>query len=173
MSALLDLKEKIRTEALRLGFNHMGVAPAVPVQDYQHYQTWIEQGYHGKMGYLAREDAVQKRGNPELILENCQRIISLAMPYRPPQKTTTSSHRVPGGFQPMPGQTIITTRFGKNSISLTVHSSKQRPARAAQGLLWTLAQFWNAVCSDGRLGNRKNTCLIVPGTGPTSSLLKC
>ncbi len=72
----------------------MGVAPAVPVPDYQHYQTWIEQGYHGKMGYLAREDAVQKRGNPELILENCQRIISLAMPYRPPSK---DDHQLPSG----------------------------------------------------------------------------
>ncbi len=94
MSALLDLKEKIRTEALRLGFNHMGVAPAVPVPDYQHYQTWIEQGYHGTMGYLAREDAVQKRGNPELILKNCQRVISLAMPYRPPSK---DDHQFPSG----------------------------------------------------------------------------
>ena len=83
MSALLDLKEKIKTEALRLGFNHMGVAQAAPAPDFERYQAWIQEGHHGNMAYLAREDSLRKRKNPELVLENCQRVISLALPYRP------------------------------------------------------------------------------------------
>ena len=58
---LLDLKEKIRTEALRLGFKHLGIAQASPVPHYQAYQDWVAQGRHGKMGYLAQEQSVFRR----------------------------------------------------------------------------------------------------------------
>lgn len=167
MSALLDLKEKIRTEALRLGFNHMGVASAVPVPEYQRYQDWIEQGYHGKMGYLAREDAVQKRGNPELILENCQRVISLAMPYRPP---SIDDHQLPSGF----GRVSTYARTDDyheqiweklDQLEQFIQANTDHPVQL-KGYVDTgpiLERSFAVAAGLGQTG--KNTCLIVPGTG--------
>jgi epoxyqueuosine reductase len=85
MMDLEGLTTAIKTEANRLGFNHIGIAPAFPVPHYDEFIRWVEAGCHGDMGYLARPDTLAKRGNPQEILEGCQRIISLAMPYRRPQ----------------------------------------------------------------------------------------
>ena len=85
MVDLEGLTTAIKTEAKRLGFNHIGIAPAFPVPHYEEYIRWVESGCHGDMGYLARPDTLAKRQNPQEILEGCQRIICLAMPYRRPQ----------------------------------------------------------------------------------------
>jgi epoxyqueuosine reductase len=63
----------------------MGVAPALPAPHYQDFVSWVEVGCHGDMGYLARPDTLEKRANPQKILEGCQRVISLAIPYQRPQ----------------------------------------------------------------------------------------
>lgn len=86
MLDLNTLKYDLKTEALRLGFCHFGVAPALPVPHYDAFLAWLQQGYQGEMGYLAREDTVAKRGNPQLILENCERVICLAFPYDSPTR---------------------------------------------------------------------------------------
>jgi len=58
MKNLEELYTAIKTEANRLGFNHMGVAPALPVPHYQDFVSWVEAGWHGDMGYLARPDTL-------------------------------------------------------------------------------------------------------------------
>lgn len=85
MNQLQRLRKDIETEANHLGFQHVGVAPAFPAPHYAEFCDWIENNFHGSMGYLVREDTLAKRGDPQLILEGCQRIISLAFPYSPPQ----------------------------------------------------------------------------------------
>jgi len=85
------LTTAVKTEANRLGFNHLGIAPALPVPHYREYVRWVEAGCHGDMGYLARSDTLTKRGNPQKILESCQRIICLAMPYQRPQSNLDDS----------------------------------------------------------------------------------
>lgn len=79
------LRNNIKTEAARLGFKHMGIAQASSVPHFQAYLEWIESGCHAEMNYLSREDAIDKRANPMLLLEDCQRVICLAYPYNPPK----------------------------------------------------------------------------------------
>ena len=81
MSELLALKTAIKTEAIRLGFSHFGVASAFPVPHFATFQTWVDEGLNADMNYLSRPDTVAKRGNPQLVLEDCQSVICLAMPY--------------------------------------------------------------------------------------------
>ena len=52
-----ELAEQIAAEAYRLGFDLVGIVPAEPAATTNHYQSWLEQGYHGDMAYLARPDA--------------------------------------------------------------------------------------------------------------------
>ncbi|HEX6062566.1 MAG TPA: tRNA epoxyqueuosine(34) reductase QueG [Longimicrobiales bacterium] len=61
MEALTDA---IKAEAGRLGFDLVGVAPVRPSDYATLYRAWIDAGYHGEMGYLARPDAVQNRLDP-------------------------------------------------------------------------------------------------------------
>jgi epoxyqueuosine reductase len=58
------LTDAIKAEALRLGFDLVGVAPVRP-SDYERlYRAWLAAGHHGEMDYLARADAVQNRLQP-------------------------------------------------------------------------------------------------------------
>ena len=73
--------EQIKTEALRLGFCQIGVtSPKTPLH-FTNYKNWIERGVYGDMHYLAKQDAIQKRSDPNLLLPGCQSIICLAFPY--------------------------------------------------------------------------------------------
>lgn len=84
MSELPALKTEIKTEAFRLGFSHFGVAPPIPVPHYPAYQAWVRDGLNANMDYLSRSDTLAKRGDPRLILDNCQSVICLALPYHRP-----------------------------------------------------------------------------------------
>jgi epoxyqueuosine reductase len=61
MDALTDA---IKAEALRLGFDLVGVAPVRPSDHARLYNEWIKAGRHGEMAYLARPDAVRNRLEP-------------------------------------------------------------------------------------------------------------
>jgi epoxyqueuosine reductase len=62
MSGLTD---RIKAEALRLGFDLAGITEVRPSENAQFYRDWIAAGRHGSMSYLAREDAVDRRLAPE------------------------------------------------------------------------------------------------------------
>lgn len=165
--ALLDLKEKIKTEAFRLGFNHLGVTNANPVPDYPQFLDWVEMGFHGKMGYLAREDTLQKRGNPELILEGCRRVISLAMPYRPAQQSQSPA---PEGFGRL--STYAQTEDYHEQIWQKLDELEAAIREIVGGPVNLksyvdtgpiLERSFAVAAGLGQIG--KNTCLIVPGTG--------
>jgi epoxyqueuosine reductase len=56
--------DAIKEEALRLGFDLVGVAPVRPSDHARLYNEWIKAGRHGEMAYLARADAVRNRLEP-------------------------------------------------------------------------------------------------------------
>jgi epoxyqueuosine reductase len=58
------LGERLKEIALALGFDRAGIARLGPTRDSAFFRTWIERGYHGEMGWLARrvEERVDPRG---------------------------------------------------------------------------------------------------------------
>ena len=70
-----ELAEQIAAEAYRLGFDLVGIVPAEPAATTNHYQAWLEQGYHGDMAYLARPDAVAKREDLEAVLPGVRSVV--------------------------------------------------------------------------------------------------
>jgi epoxyqueuosine reductase len=58
------LSSRIKEEARRLGFELVGVAPLRASDHAAFYRRWLEQGHHGTMDYLARDDAVAARLDP-------------------------------------------------------------------------------------------------------------
>lgn len=84
------LKEALKTEAQNLGFFKIGFCSPNPSDGYQQYLDWLEKGFAANMDYLSRPDAIQKRGNPRLLMENARTIIVLALPYVPAAGLTNS-----------------------------------------------------------------------------------
>ncbi len=80
----LSLVEDLRAEARRLGFSGLGIAGAEPTEHMRHYGDWIAEGLHGEMAYLAREDAVARRGDLGATLGGVRSVLVVTHPYDQP-----------------------------------------------------------------------------------------
>ena len=84
----IELAEKIKAEALRLGFTLAGITTPETPPHISTYQNWLDAGRHGSMAYLENERARSHRNDPRLILPECQSILLLAAPYPDPKTAT-------------------------------------------------------------------------------------
>jgi epoxyqueuosine reductase len=76
--------QRVRAKAAELGFNLAGITPAVPSPQLDAYLRWIEAGYHGSMGYLARADRVARRRDLNVILPGARSLIVVGLDYHTP-----------------------------------------------------------------------------------------
>lgn len=74
--------DALKQQAKKLGFNLVGITRAEPSPTLSAYRQWIEQGMHGKMGYLARDDRLIRRENLNHIVEGVQSIVMVGLDYR-------------------------------------------------------------------------------------------
>ncbi|MGE3316314.1 MAG: tRNA epoxyqueuosine(34) reductase QueG, partial [Planctomycetaceae bacterium] len=89
-----SLSAAIKAEARRIGFDLVGIAPAVSPPGFPDFQSWLKRGYAGEMAWMPRrEDAYS---HPQSVLERVQSIVMLAMNYRTedPPPTRPGSTRV-------------------------------------------------------------------------------
>jgi epoxyqueuosine reductase len=77
----MDLTERICERARDLGFDLVGVTPARPTPHLDAYRSWLAQGYHGEMGYMARPDRVKRREDPARIMPGVRSIICVGLNY--------------------------------------------------------------------------------------------
>lgn len=79
----MNAAELIKQEALRLGLDACGIAKAEAVdrEEVNHYRTWVAEGYHAGMDYLAHNEEL--RFDPRLLVENARSIIMVALNYYP------------------------------------------------------------------------------------------
>ena len=167
ISDLHALREKIETEAFSLGFNHIGIAPALPAPHYPDFLAWIKVGHHAEMDYLAREDAVQKRGDPTRILDNCQRVILLAMPYKRPQTPINAENLGKGRLSAY----AVTRDYHEIIWEKLAHletfiQNKTNQLVALKSYVDTGPVLERAYASRAGIGiTGKNSCLIIQGTG--------
>ncbi len=73
--------ERIIERAYELGFDMAGIAPAVPAPTLDAYLRWIEAGYHGEMGYMARPDRIARRKDLNVILPGAKSLVVVGMNY--------------------------------------------------------------------------------------------
>ena len=59
----MTLTTRLKEQARELGFSLVGVASVEASAHMDFYRAWVEDGRHGDMGYLAREDAVARRAD--------------------------------------------------------------------------------------------------------------
>jgi epoxyqueuosine reductase len=70
---------RLKVEALRLGFDQVGVAPAVAPPGYPRYLEWLTNGHAAGMAYLERQ--AQARAHPGQLLEGARSVVMASFVY--------------------------------------------------------------------------------------------
>ena len=77
-----EIREAIRAEALRIGFDAVGFAPAHLADAARaDLRSYLERGYHGDMGWLAEHRA--RRGDPQTLWPEAKTVVVLGVNYGP------------------------------------------------------------------------------------------
>jgi epoxyqueuosine reductase len=75
-----SLTTALKEEARRLGFDLVGVAPAVAPPSFARFEEWLAEGCAAGMHYLAQR--AETRSHPRHVLEGVRSILMLGMNYR-------------------------------------------------------------------------------------------
>jgi len=78
---LTTVTEQVAAQARRLGFDVAGTAPVTAATTAAHYRDWLERGFQGTMAYLARPDAVARRGDLARIEPGVQSVVVVGANY--------------------------------------------------------------------------------------------
>ncbi len=89
-SPMRTLSVEIKRQARRLGFDLVGITDPDPGPHADHYSDWLSRGYHARMGYMARPDAIAKRLDPRRIMPETRSILVVGMNYYPGEFAPTT-----------------------------------------------------------------------------------
>src|SRR5580658_9185193 len=91
-----SIESRIKTRALELGFELVGITTAEPSAFAAEYRDWIGNGYAGEMEYLTRN--LERRIDPRQLLAGARSIIVVGMNYytRNEQRGTSSEGQTGG-----------------------------------------------------------------------------
>ena len=83
-----DLTNRLKSEAVQLGFDDVGIAPAVPAPGYPNFLQWLAAGHHAGMEYMNRHAG--SREHPDHVLEGVCSVIVVSVVYgrREPESET-------------------------------------------------------------------------------------
>jgi len=76
--------EHFHRQARELGFHKAGVAPVGPLPHQEFYQTWLENGFHGEMTYMARFAALKE--DVQRILPEAKSVFMVFVNYYQPDE---------------------------------------------------------------------------------------
>ncbi|HZW34767.1 MAG TPA: tRNA epoxyqueuosine(34) reductase QueG [Isosphaeraceae bacterium] len=77
--SLQDLTDRLKAEAVRLGFDQVGIAPAVAPPGYPDFLRWLAAGHAAGMDYLRRQEP--SRAHPAALLGEVRSIIMVSLVY--------------------------------------------------------------------------------------------
>ena len=70
----------IKDESRRLGFDLVGIAPAVTPGGFDDLKAWLARGYAGEMSYMQRREAAYE--HPDRVLNGARSVVMLAANYK-------------------------------------------------------------------------------------------
>jgi epoxyqueuosine reductase len=93
-----EVKAAIREQALRLGFDAVGFAPAALASEARaHLEEFIARGFHGEMGWLAAR--AHQRGDPQALWPEAKSVVVLGLNYGPAEDPLAAlARRTEGGI---------------------------------------------------------------------------
>ncbi len=76
----MNLRTSLKQRALELGFDLVGIAPAIPGRDLEFAREWLDRGFAGELGYLSNP----KRFDPHAVLPGVQSVVCVGLIYDTP-----------------------------------------------------------------------------------------
>lgn len=118
--------QEVKTRAVELGFNLVGLTCAEPSPQLSAYFRWIDAGMHGTMGYMARPDRQARRRDLNAILPGAKSLLVVGLDYRArfPESflTDPSRGRIAAYAWGLDYHDIITPRLEQLARSLDLHA---------------------------------------------------
>lgn len=111
-----ESRELLRNELFELGFDEARFTNLEPIS-HTRLNEWVDLGYHADMEWL--RNSIEKRKNPELVLEGACSAIMLGVNYLPSEKERAFSQE----------------RWGKYSLYIDYHDTVLKGLKAAGELL--------------------------------------
>ena len=75
----MRIEDRVKAEANRLGFSLSGIAQATDADHFDRFESWLDQGYHGEMDYLAEKRS--QRHHPQSILPSVRSVLMVGFEY--------------------------------------------------------------------------------------------
>jgi epoxyqueuosine reductase len=163
--------ERVRSAARALGFDAVAIARAdIPLgRDIERYDTFIAEGMHGEMGYLARNRLVRARLDGDGVLRGARSVVCVARRYPRSPEVDPGPNGVTGSIaryaRGRDYHGFLRRRLRRLASLLRSFGSKSDPVRARPLCddEPVLERAWAARAGLGFVG--KNGMLIVPGLG--------
>lgn len=151
---------QLKAEAKRLGFSHVGLAPAERVPDdvVSDYEEWLEAGRQGEMHYM--ENHLELRRDPRLLLDGAKTVVSLAMSYHPGDGPTQKG--IAWYAQGRDYHEVIRQRL-QQLMNIISPLGGTEGARICVDTAPVMEKYWAWRCGLGWIG--RNRQLVIPGEG--------
>jgi epoxyqueuosine reductase len=157
-----DLKQVIRTEALRLGFSFCGFAKNEGLEEIRHFYTgFVKRNDHPSLEYLKTH--FEKRLHPELVLEGTKTVIALLMNYFPREIIPEEDNYIIAKYAYGADYHVVLRNRMKELISGMRLYAEDLDARAFVDSGVVLEKAWAQKCGVGWQG--KNTLIINKTSG--------
>jgi epoxyqueuosine reductase len=155
----VTLTESVKTLARELGFDLVAVGAAAPPEHGLEFQSWIEAGHAGSMGYLERRLA--ERLEPQRVLPGARSVVCVALNYHQGEATDPSWRPVARYAWGLDYHDVIGSRLER----LVAHLAEAGGARS-RGYVDTGPVLERDLAARAGLGwIGKNTMLLHPRLG--------
>ena len=77
---MISLESRLKDHARALGFELVGIAPALEADGFAHLQSWLAQGFAGEMEYMSRHADAHR--HPDAILPNVRSVVMVGINYK-------------------------------------------------------------------------------------------
>ena len=166
----MNLAQRIKSRAIELGFDLVGIAPAGLAPHAQEYADWVAAGFAGEMSYMTRDP--DRRSDLRRVLPDARSIIVVGLSYYTLDLPDEIKHDPSRGLIAryawgVDYHAVMTPRL--NELAKFVREESGRagiPAPATKAYVDTgavLERDWAQLAGLGFVG--KNTCLINPRMG--------
>ena len=155
--------QKIKAEALRLGFSACGIARAhaVSPQVAMSFNQWIAEGKQANMHYMANHE--EKRLDPRLLMEGTKSIISVALNYYPERQIAENEYQFAWYAYGKDYHDVMKAKLMALQSFITSLCPYPIQSRTFCDTAPVLERYWAWQAGLGWIG--KNTQLIIPQAG--------
>lgn len=159
-----ELSNKIKAEALSLGFSACGIARAEAVSPdvAEGFMAWLDNGGHATMSYM--ENHLEKRLDPRLLVPGTLSIVSVALNYAPAQRLPEGEYQIAAYALGQDYHDIVKGKLRKLVEKVELEEGGEtKEIRVFSDSAPILERYWAVKAGLGWVG--RNHQLIIPRAG--------